>query len=105
MWYRCFHHFLLGLGRVAAGAIAEKYLRLAYGIEVVAFVSSVGRVHLPAVMSPNTDEDNDELQDVLSEDFRKLLATVTREDVDKHPTRCPNLEIAERMTKVCNCDQ
>lgn len=34
------------IGRVAAGAIAEKYLRLAYGIEIVAFVTSVGAVHL-----------------------------------------------------------
>lgn len=29
----------LHLGRVAAGAIAEKYLKLAHGIEIVAFVS------------------------------------------------------------------
>jgi chorismate synthase len=96
---------LLALGRVAAGAIAEKYLKLAYGIEVIAFVSSVGKVHLPtALMSADHDEDNDESQDALSGDFRKLLATVTREDVDRHPTRCPNLETAERMTKVCNWD-
>ncbi|CAG8654341.1 3965_t:CDS:2, partial [Dentiscutata heterogama] len=29
------------IGRVAAGAIAEKYLKLAHGIEFVAFVSSI----------------------------------------------------------------
>lgn len=34
------------IGRVAAGAIAEKYLKLAYGVEIVAFVSSVGNQHL-----------------------------------------------------------
>src|SRR6478735_11197686 len=36
------------IGRVAAGAIAEKYLRHLYGISIVAFVSSVGSVQMPA---------------------------------------------------------
>lgn len=35
------------IGRVAAGALAELYLRQTYGIEIVAFVSSVGKVHIP----------------------------------------------------------
>jgi chorismate synthase len=91
---------------VAAGAIAEKYLKIAYGIEIIAFVSSVGKVHLPATVAPPslvpTDgiEDNDDVPDALSAEFRQLLATVTRAGVDKHPTRCPHLETAERMTKV-----
>lgn len=34
------------IGRVAAGAIAEKFLRTAYGTEIVSFVSSVGSVEL-----------------------------------------------------------
>ncbi|KAF8887729.1 chorismate synthase [Infundibulicybe gibba] len=88
------------VGRVAAGAIAEKYLKIAYGIEVVAFVSSVGKIHLPSTVAPaNHDEENDEAQDALSPEFRKLLATITREEVDKHPTRCPHVETAEKMTK------
>ncbi|KAK0478155.1 chorismate synthase [Armillaria novae-zelandiae] len=89
------------IGRVAAGAIAEKYLKLAYGIEVVAFVSSVGKIHLPStVVSPSSsDADDDDAQDAISEDFRQLLATVTREQVDSHPIRCPHPEIAERMTQ------
>ncbi|KAK0232894.1 chorismate synthase [Armillaria fumosa] len=89
------------IGRVAAGAIAEKYLKLAYGIEVVAFVSSVGKVHLPStVVSPSSsDADDDDAQDAISEDFRRLLATVTREQVDSHPIRCPHPETAERMTQ------
>ncbi|KAK0207982.1 chorismate synthase [Desarmillaria ectypa] len=89
------------IGRVAAGAIAEKYLKLAYGIEVVAFVSSVGKIHLPStVVSPSSsDADNDDAQDAISEDFRHLLATVTREQVDSHPIRCPHPETAERMTQ------
>lgn len=32
--------------RETIGRVAEKYLRLAYGIETVAFVTSVGGVHL-----------------------------------------------------------
>lgn len=100
---RPFQH--LYAGRVAAGAIAEKYLRIAHGIEIVAFVSSVGKVHLPATVAPPslvpTDgKEDDEAADALSTEFRQLLATVTRAEVDKHPTRCPHPETAERMTKV-----
>jgi Chorismate synthase len=94
---------MVRLGRVAAGAIAEKYLKIAHGIEIVAFVSSVGKVHLPVTVTPPpTDgvEDSDEVPDALSSDFRQLLATVTRAEIDKYPTRCPHPETAERMTKV-----
>ncbi|KAJ6626966.1 chorismate synthase [Mycena sp. CBHHK59/15] len=90
------------VGRVAAGAIAEKYLRLAYGIEIVAFVSSVGRVRLPAAAAPShdvDDDDDDGAPDALSDEFRELLASVSRADVDKHATRCPHAETAERMKK------
>jgi len=93
------------IGRVAAGAIAEKYLKLAYGIEIVAFVSSVGKVHLhstvapPSLVSSSPDEDDDEAQDALSEGFRKLISTITREEVDKYTTRCPHQETSDRMTK------
>lgn len=91
---------------MAAGAIAEKYLRIAHGIEIVAFVSSVGKVHLPAAVAPPSlvpadgNEDNDDAADALSSEFRQLLATVTRAEVDKHLTRCPHPETAERMAKV-----
>ncbi|KAG0703045.1 chorismate synthase [Suillus ampliporus] len=93
------------IGRVAAGAIAERYLKQVYGIEIVAFVSSVGKIHLPSNVAPPSlapvdgDEDNDDVVDALSPEFRQLLATITREEVDKHPTRCPHPETAERMTK------
>lgn len=36
------------IGRVAAGAIAEKWLRQSYGTTIVTFVSSVGTVDMPA---------------------------------------------------------
>lgn len=88
------------IGRVAAGAIAERYLKQAYGIEVIAFVSSVGKIHMPThPASSNEDEDTDEAEEPISEEFRKLLSTITREDVDKYLTRCPHPQTAERMTK------
>ena len=91
------------IGRVAAGAIAEKYLKLAYGVEIVAFVSSVGKIKLPSVVGPPSQaaaDDDDTVEDVLTPEFVQLLKTVTREQVDAHPTRCPHAETAERITKV-----
>ncbi|KAJ6573932.1 chorismate synthase [Mycena vulgaris] len=86
------------VGRVAAGAIAERYLKLAYGVEIVAFVSSVGKVHLPVTVgAPSVDDENDDAPEPMSEEFRQLLATVSRADVDKHATRCPHPETADRM--------
>uniref|UniRef100_A0A8H7Y5G4 Chorismate synthase n=1 Tax=Psilocybe cubensis TaxID=181762 RepID=A0A8H7Y5G4_PSICU len=89
------------IGRVAAGAIAEKYLKLAYGIEIVAFVSSVGKVHLPSTISSasTSSEEDDTAQDALSKDFVNLLSTITREEVDKYLTRCPHPETSEKMTQ------
>jgi chorismate synthase len=92
------------IGRVAAGAIAERYLKIAYGIEIVAFVTSVGKIHLPDNIAPpslvsSDDKDEDAVEDALSPEFQKLLATITREEVDKYPTRCPHQETHERMTK------
>ena len=93
------------IGRVAAGAIAEKYLKLAYGIEIVAFVSSVGKIDMPSAVSPPSqvpDDDDDTVEDALSPEFVELLKTVTREQVDAQPTRCPHAETSERMIKVRN---
>lgn len=92
-------------GRVAAGAIAERYLKIAHGIEIVAFVSSVGKIHLQdALASPslasNKQEDNDEAEDAISPEFRQLIASVTREEVDQYSTRCPHLSTSERMSQV-----
>ena len=91
---------------MAAGAIAEHYLKQAYGIEIIAFVSSVGKIRLPDSLAPPSltnlkgDEDEDEAEDALSPSFKKLLATITREEVDKYPTRCPHQETSDRMTQV-----
>lgn len=43
------------IGRVAAGAIAEKWLHAAYGTQVVTFVSSVGPIELPAAAMHRPD--------------------------------------------------
>ncbi|KXN89815.1 Chorismate synthase [Leucoagaricus sp. SymC.cos] len=87
------------IGRVAAGAIAEKYLKQVFGIEIVAFVSSVGKIHIPFTTASSNDQDSDDISDAVSPEFLKLISTITREEVDKHPTRCPHPETAERMTQ------
>jgi len=53
----------------------------------------------PSLIPIDNDEENDEVQDALSEDFKTLLRTVTRKQVDSHPTRCPHPVTAERMTQ------
>lgn len=79
------------IGRVAAGAIAEKYLKEAYGVEIVAFVGSVGPVALPFAQ----EED-----EVLGKEYLDLVANVTREEVDKEITRCPHKETSVKMEET-----
>lgn len=79
------------IGRVAAGAIAEKYLRLAYGIEIVAFVTSVGGVHLypPTAEQPSPST---------NPEYLRLLQNIGRARVDTFlPVRCPDEEASRRM--------
>ena len=66
------------IGRVAAGAIAEKILREEWGVEIVAWVSSVG-AEQAAVIDPDT---------------------VSRVQVDATLSRCPDKPSAERMEKL-----
>ncbi|KAI9934151.1 hypothetical protein ASPWEDRAFT_26167 [Aspergillus wentii DTO 134E9] len=82
------------IGRVAAGAIAEKYLTLSHNVEIVAFVSSVGNEHLfPPTPEHPTPSTNPE--------FLNLVEKIDRNTVDSFaPTRCPSEEAAARMTKV-----
>ncbi|KAI9476339.1 MAG: chorismate synthase [Benjaminiella poitrasii] len=78
------------IGRVAAGAIAEKYLRLAYGVEIVAFASSVGKVAMPFVRElENADTPEPELIEFMN--------TITRNDVDADISRCPHPPTSEAM--------
>ncbi|KAL7272056.1 bifunctional chorismate synthase/riboflavin reductase [NAD(P)H] aro2 [Rhizina undulata] len=74
------------IGRVAAGAIAEKYLSLTHKISIVAFVSSVGPIHLPGSNDPTTVE------------YTKFLSSLDRPIVDSFlPVRCPNAEYNQKM--------
>lgn len=63
------------VGRVAAGAVAEKFLRTLYNVEIVAWVDSIGSVRLD------------------SADMNAL----TRADVDRHAVRCPDPDTARSM--------
>ncbi len=64
------------VGRVAAGAVAERFLQEAYGVEIVAWVQSVG-----AVAAGDFD-----------------AAKLSRADVDMTAVRCPDEKAAEAMT-------
>ncbi len=63
------------IGRVAAGAIAEKWLRQTYGTEIVAWVSAVGDIEAPPI------------------DYE----CINRTKVDANLIRCPDAASAERM--------
>ncbi|ODV84424.1 hypothetical protein CANARDRAFT_8774 [[Candida] arabinofermentans NRRL YB-2248] len=75
------------IGRVAAGAIAEKFLKQVNDVEIVAFVSSVGDCSIDrSIKNPK---------------FIELLKTITRDRVDESgPIRCPDLELGAKMTKI-----
>jgi chorismate synthase len=90
------------LGRVAAGAIAEKYLFEAHKTEIVAFVSSVGAVEIPRRPKRPSDatQSDEEEEELFSPEYLHLLDTVTRDQVDQTHTRCPDLEVAKRMEAV-----
>ena len=82
------------IGRVAAGAIAEKYLRLAHNVEIIAFVSSVGPLHLfPPTAEHPTASTNPA--------FLSLLESVSRAIVDAHlPVRCPDAATNSAMSTL-----
>ena len=66
------------VGRVAAGAIADKFLHEAFRIEIVAWVQSVGEIEVPHV-----DED-----------------AISREEVDQTIVRCPYRPTADEMIRL-----
>ena len=95
-------------GRVAAGAIAEKFLSVTHGTEIVAFVSSVGNVYMPLCDPKELDfddslldeaEDSEAIKSYMNkwQEYWKLLDTVTRENVDESEVRCPDLPVSEKM--------
>ncbi|KAK8218621.1 chorismate synthase-like protein [Phyllosticta capitalensis] len=82
------------IGRVAAGAIAEKYLREAYGVEIVAFTASIGKEYLftPTPEHP-TASTNPEFLDLIDKIDRKIVDSFV-------PVRCPSEEASKRMEKT-----
>lgn len=65
------------IGRVAAGAVGEKFLA-AHGVDITAWVSSIGDIDAPM----------------------PEFGSLSRKTVDAHPTRCPDTDSAERMAKL-----
>lgn len=64
------------IGRVAAGAIAEKWLKTRFGaVSITAYVSSVGKISAPEI----------------------AFETLTRELVDTNLVRCPDAGTAQQM--------
>ncbi|KAK3050444.1 bifunctional chorismate synthase/riboflavin reductase [NAD(P)H] aro2 [Extremus antarcticus] len=82
------------IGRVAAGAIAEKYLKDVYGVEIIAYTNSVG----PIELFPPTREHPSPSTNPAFLDF---LNNVSREEVDSFlPVRCPNTKVSKEMSDL-----
>jgi len=67
------------IGRVGAGAVAEKWLKLKYGIEIVAWVSSIGEQEIETPVDVNT---------------------ISREEIDKSLVRCPDEGATRKMIEI-----
>jgi len=65
------------IGRVAAGAIAEKILKMKFGVDIVAWVSSVGEI----------DGDVD-------------VSSINRDIVDQTMVRCPDQAASKKMEEA-----
>jgi len=66
------------IGTVAAGAVAGKILQEKYGIEIIAWVKSIGEIEADTIDSIN----------------------LTRKAVDATVVRCPDVQAAEKMAKL-----
>ncbi len=66
------------IGRVAAGAIAEKFLRERYGVEIISWVSAVGTIEASRALEENPP---------------------TRDRIDSNEVRCPDDDVSEKMFK------
>jgi len=65
------------VGRVAGGAVAERFLQIGYGLSITAWVSAV--------------------QDIVAPE--SCGVDLAREDVDKTPVRCPDHDTARKMAE------
>jgi len=84
------------VGRVAAGAAAEIFLRERFGVEIVAFVASVGEVGAPVRGGGVGAPVGSAAGDGVGIDIN----TVTRAAVDSNIVRCPDQKSAEAMEKL-----
>jgi len=66
------------IGRVAAGAIAEKILRQLHGIEIVAWVHSVGEIEAQGID----------------------MNSIDRPTIDRSPVRCPDSTSSAKMIEL-----
>lgn len=66
------------VGRVAAGAVAERFLEEKYGMAITAWVSAVGGIECPDLSGEK----------------------MTRREVDASDVRCPDKRVAVRMEKA-----
>lgn len=74
------------IGRVAAGAIAEKFLQQVSNVEIVAFVSQIGKIKMN--------------RDPFDTNFQHILKTITRKKVDEIGfIRCPDTTVASDMIR------
>lgn len=67
------------IGRVASGAIAEKWLKEKYGITIVAWVSQIHNIQA-------------------SKDLE--TKNLTREEIDRNIVRCPDENVSEKMIEL-----
>jgi chorismate synthase len=85
-------------GRVAAAAIAEKYLSMAHGIEIVAFVGSVGHISMePPALNFDAAPMDETAWLKRWEAWWATLNTVQRSQVDMNEVRCPDAEVAAKI--------
>lgn len=66
------------IGRVAAGAIAEKWLKESYNIEIISCVSSVGSIYANQI----------------------CYESITRDIVDQNLIRCPDESVYKKMMEM-----
>lgn len=79
--------------------MAEKYLKAAHNIEIVAFVSSIGNVAMEPMTTYGRIEDEAEWLGKWKK-WWGYLKNITRAEVDSNEVRCPDAEIAQKMREV-----
>ena len=71
------------ISRTIGGAVADKWLKIHYGIDIVAWVSQIGY-----------------LKYNIEDDMMNTVNTIQRTTVDNYVTRCPNHYISDQITSL-----